>query len=437
MINRPQVAKIFYPLFNGELDKKRIIVYHGGRGGGKTEHLALYFLLKSLNEKNVNFLVCRKYERTNANSLLQAFKNWIEFLGLNEFFIKKKEKLFNIQITSITNNLTGCKFIFTGINDNTIMSIKSIERIKYCWIDEANYLSEYAFMILKPTIRLENSQIFLSFNPQEADDYIYAEFVKKKNLSDDIHSQQVNFYDNPFLSKTFLDDIQRDKKTLPPELFAHYYLGEPMNFNEMQVIDIKKIGRFDDTQKQKGRYSKIIIVIDSAFSTKASADFSVVSAFGKIGDEIHLFRLMRGRWEFNELLESLKSLYFWVNENYGNVDNILIEKKASGQSLIQEILRLTTLQVTAVTPTTDKFTRLTEVIADLPKLKLSFSYEIINYWISDFLSECKQFRADLKHAHDDQVDTMIYALKDLQEDKVDWRHFGEMILKRKSNRKGF
>ena len=428
-----QIAEAFEPLFNDELTQKRIIVFYGGRGGGKTEHLAIDFLRKGLNERNVNFLICREFGKVNQNSLLQTFRIWIEKMGLTNFFIERKEKLFKILATSITNNLTNCKYIFTGINDNTIMSIKSIENIKYCWIEEANYLTEYAFRILKPTIRSKNSQIYLSFNPQNKDDFVYKEFVKNLNLTDDIYVKKVNFYDNPFLSDTFLKDIQNDKKTLPPGLFAHYYLGEPLNYNEMQVIDTAKIGRFDDTNKLKGKYSKIIIVIDSAFSTKASADYSVVSAFGKINDEIHLFRLLRGKWEFNDLLENLKSLYFWTSENYGNIDNILIEKKASGQSLIQEILRLTTLQVTAVVPTTDKFTRLTEVISDLPKLKLPFSDDIINYWINDFLTECKEFRPDLKHAHDDQIDCLIYALKDLQDDKVNWREFGEMIKQRQKH----
>lgn len=418
------IIKPFKPLFNGELAKKRLLIYYGGRGGGKSDQLTIYFLIQTLKQKNINILVMREFGRSNANSLIANFRNWINVLGLNNVFVEKKEPLLKIKATSIFCNATQSKIIFTGINDNTAMTIKSIANIKYAWIEEANYLTENTYRILAPTIRANDSQIFMSLNPNAPDEFVWRELIGKGE-NDLTYIRRINYDENPFFPPVLELERRKDLETLPRDLYLHIWEGEPSNYNDMQVIDTEKIGRFDDTKAHK--YSRLILVIDSAFSTKASADYSVISVFGKIENEIHLLRLERGHWDFNTLIEMLKSLYFWSSEKFGNVNEILIEKKASGQSLIQEIQRLTTFQIKPVIPTTDKFTRLTEIIAHLELLKLPMSDNPLNYWINDFLKECKEFRADLKHAHDDQIDCMIYALKELQYQTVNFNNLTNLI----------
>lgn len=419
------IIKPFEPLFRGELSHYRELLFYGGRGGGKTDQLTQWLIKQALTLKNSNFLIGREVEKSNMRSLFLNFKSWINQLGLNNFFIDKKTEIFKFQSNTLICKATNTNMIFSGINHNVIFNLKSIPNLKYCWVEEANYLKADTYRILTPTIRAKNSQIILSFNPQNDDDFVWQELVKKR---DDLrYCRKINYDENPYFPPVLELERQRDFKTLPRDLYLHIWEGEPTNYNDMQVIDIDKIGRFDDTQNLKGKYSKIIIVIDSAFSTKASADYSVVSVFGKFKDEIHLLRLERGHWDFNTLIEMLKSLYFWTSEKYGSVNQILIEKKASGQSLIQEINRLTTFQIKAVIPTTDKFTRLTEIISHLDSLKLPSSDNPLNYWINDFLKECKEFRADLKHAHDDMVDCMIYALKELQILKVDWNKLTQKL----------
>lgn len=415
-----KIPKAFEPLFTGELADKRLIIYYGGRGGGKTDQLTIYFILQAMKQKNINILVLREFHKSNFDSVIANFKHWIKVCKFGEVFTERQEPVFKVKTTSIVCNLTGSKIIFTGINDNTVASIKSYSNIKYAWIEEANYITEKTFRILTPTIRAEKSQIFMSLNPNDPAEFVWSELISKNTDDPTKYVKKVNYYHNRHFPPVLELERQRDFKTLPRDLYLHIWEGEPSNYNEMQVINTDLIGRFDDLNKQKNKYQKIVLVIDSAFSVKASADYSVVSAFGRIGDEVHLLRLERGHWDFNTLLEMLKSLYFWTNENYGTPQKIIIEKKASGQSLIQEMQRLTSLQISPVIPTTDKFTRLTEVISHIDKVKLPLSDNALNHWIKDFLKECKDFRADMKHAHDDQVDCLIYALKDLEVLKVDW-----------------
>lgn len=421
------IVEPFEPLFKGELADKRVLIYYGGRGGGKSDQLTIYFILQALTQKNINILILREFARSNAASLLANFRKWIKSYGLSDIFTEKKEPLLKIKATSIFCALTGTKIIFAGVNDNTVMSLKSYSNIKYCWVEEANYLTENTFRILSPTIRANGSQILMSLNPNDPEEFVWRELIQKRDKDPLLYVRRVNYDENPYFPEVLKLERERDFKTLPRDLYRHIWEGEPSNYNEMQVIDTARFGRFDDTKKQKNNYSKIILTIDSAFSQKASADYSVVSAWGRIGDEVHLFRLERGHWDFNTLLNMLKSLYFWVSENYGTPQRILIEKKASGQSLIQEVQRLTSLQISPVVPTTDKFTRLTEVIAYLDSVKLPISDDALNYWVPDFLKECKEFRADLKHAHDDQIDCLVYALKDLTVLNVDWKSVSKLI----------
>ncbi|MCW1675463.1 hypothetical protein OLS47_00070 [Campylobacter jejuni] len=95
---------------------------------------------------------------------------------------------------------------------------------------------------------------------------------------------------------------------------------------------------------------------------------------------------------------------------------------------MQELQRLTNLPIKEVIPKTDKYSRVSDVLSELPRLKLPMSKNNpLNSWIDDFLGECKMFRSDLQHEHDDQVDMMCYALQYCKNNKVDWNAFANML----------
>ncbi|HEF3505165.1 TPA: hypothetical protein R9096_001747, partial [Campylobacter jejuni] len=174
--------------------------------------------------------------------------------------------------------------------------------------------------------------------------------------------------------------------------------GEPLEYNDCQVINTDLIGYFND--KEKIKYSETFITADTAFSKKESADFSVIGCFGKYGDEIHLLRIFKGRWEFNELENRLISAYDWTSVNYRPPLVVIIEKKASGISLLQELKRTTNLPLKEVVPKTDKYSRVSDVLNELPRLRLPLDKtNPLNSWVENFLIELKMFRGDLEHEH--------------------------------------
>jgi phage terminase large subunit len=53
---------------------------------------------------------------------------------------------------------------FAGL-DRNISSIKSKARILLCWVDEAEPVSEEAWQTLIPTLREEDSELWVTWNP--------------------------------------------------------------------------------------------------------------------------------------------------------------------------------------------------------------------------------------------------------------------------------
>ena len=422
-----QVNEAFKILYTTELSKYREVIYYGGRGGAKTFEMVQFLAVKAISEK-CNILCLREFSNKNKNSLVSAFKEFFEIhnieTALREYTIlSKKENAIKINIEEIYFKHNTSKIIFAGIIDNTVMSLKSISNINYCWVEEANFLTEYSYNILKPTIRAKNSKIFYTFNPQKKEDFLYL----KTKIKDDLCLiKKVNWSDNPFFPEVLNQDRINNLKTMPRDMYLHVWDGEPLEYNDNQVINTDLIGYFNDLEKKQ--YFETFITADTAYSKKENADFSVIGCFGKIDNEIHLLRIFRGKWEFNELLNILTGAYEWLSVNYGSPYNILIEKKASGISLLQELQRLTNLPIKEVIPKTDKYSRVSNILSELPRLKLPIDRNNpLNSWIEDFLRECKMFRSDLKHEHDDQVDVLCYALQYCKNNKVDWNAFANML----------
>lgn len=395
----------------------------GTVGSGKTYALTQFLIYKAVTEQ-CRILCLREFSNSQKASLINEFKALILEQDLEAHFKERldlapKERAVKILGAEIQFKHNGSQILFAGINDNTAMNLKSISNIKYCWVEESDFLTEYAYNILKPTIRAKNSKLFYTFNPRDKDAFIYQKALA--NNDELCKCVKVNYYDNLEFPEVLDIDREQNKKTMPPELYAHIWLGEPLAYNDSQVINTDLIGYFDD--KKPVEYTEVFLTADTAYSKKEGADYSVICAFGRYFDEVRLLRVFRGRWDFNELQTQLKNAYFWVSEFTGKACSlVIIEKKASGISLLQELERTTHLPLTEITPKTDKYTRVANILSELPRLKLPADKENpLNSWIGAFIDELKMFRADLEHKHDDQVDALAYGLEYTKGRNIDWR----------------
>lgn len=218
---RIKFVSAYKELFN---EKWRTIVYYGGRGSGKSYHVALALLLRGRNKK-LRILCTREIQNTIADSVHKLLKDIIDTNGFTDYEVTDKV---------IRNIKTGTEFIFRGLKHN-INEIKSTEGIDIAWVEEAQSISEDSLKILIPTIRKPGSQIIYTFNRLNELDPVYVRycitppdltFVKKVNF--DV-LQNVGLFPDALQI-----EMESDRKN--PDLYAHIWLGEPMSQAEMSVL---------------------------------------------------------------------------------------------------------------------------------------------------------------------------------------------------------
>ena len=101
----------------------------------------------------------------------------------------------------------GSRFIFSGLWRN-IDSIKSLESVDICWVEEANTVSEDTWRKLMPTIRKPGSEIWISFNPELKSDPVYQRFIVNPPPYAEV--RKVSWRDNPW----FTDEMRMEMEHL-------------------------------------------------------------------------------------------------------------------------------------------------------------------------------------------------------------------------------
>ena len=392
------IPRIFEPLFREKLSH-RVITYYGGRGGGKSESITRFLIIQAIKEK-INIAVAREFKGYNDISLHQLFMRVANDIGIS---LNRR----GAERITLEN---GSNIFLLGANKNNIDNVRSIDNVRYFWLEEAHNIDEEVIQTLIPSIRGDDSKILVSLNPKSKDNYIYKTFINipKNDYSIAI---KVNYSDNPFFPEVLNKDRLRDLKTLPREVYLHIWEGETNDYNDLRVINTELMGYFDNNKTFDYRY--IVLSIDTATSVKSGADYSAIGAFGLTNDsEVHLIHMNRGHYDFHTLLNEIKKTYDIARELTKRTPNlILLESKANGLSVMQELQRTTNLRVKGVNPMNDKLSRVVnDFLPFIDKLKLPMHQSIYNFWINDYLSECKSFRADNKHEHDDMIDSTSQAL---------------------------
>lgn len=156
--------------------------------------------------------------------------------------------------------------------------------------------------------------------------------------------------------------------------------------------------------------NQIVQSWDTAFKKGTENDFSACTTWGVASDGYYLLHLWRERVEFPELKRVVASL---AEEWKPNA--ILVEDKASGQSLIQELKLSTALPLIPVKVDSDKQTRAQAVtpLIEAGKIFLPQSAP----WVSDFVEEMACFP---NGTHDDVVDATTQALNHLRVKPEPW-----------------
>lgn len=158
-------------------------------------------------------------------------------------------------------------------------------------------------------------------------------------------------------------------------------------------------------------YKKIFITGDTAQKVKEHNDYSVFMVWGvtKFG-KLHLLDCIRGKWEAPDLKRQVKLLWNRWSCGVGRTacSGLYVEDKASGTGLIQEIRRECAIPILPLQADKDKLTRLEAVLAHIEAGNVELPHSAENN--KQLLNECEAFTRDDSHAHDDQVDALVYGI---------------------------
>ena len=127
-------------------------------------------------------------------------------------------------------------------------------------------------------------------------------------------------------------EIDNMKGELGSQVFSAQYLQEPLIFDGGMVQ--KQWLKYYAQALKNDEYDHIIQSWDTAIKSGDENSFSVCTTWGKLSENFYLLDIFRGRLEYPDLKK--KVIYYAMK---CNPDLILIEDKASGQSLLQDLKR--------------------------------------------------------------------------------------------------
>ncbi len=197
---RLETPEVFEPL----LKPARYKGVYGGRGAGKS-----HFFAEALVEKCLIQTIRAVCIREIQKSLEQSVKRLIETPG-------------------------GGIIIFIGMQNHTAESIQSLEGYDIAWVEEAQSLSARSLMLLRPTLRKDDSELWFTWNPRHKDDPVDVLF-RGPVLPPNGVLIHATYRDNPYLPDILRTELEWDQRR-DPEKYAHIWLGEYERKAEARVF---------------------------------------------------------------------------------------------------------------------------------------------------------------------------------------------------------
>lgn len=190
----------------------RYKVAYGGRGGAKSWGFARALLIQAW-ESPLRILCAREFQSSIQDSVHLLLSDQIKALDLG--------MTYEIQKASIKNRMNGSVFGFEGLRHN-VEGIKSYEGVDRVWVEEAKNVSKASWDILTPTVRKDNSEIWITFNPELETDETYKRFVLSPPKNAVV--RKINWTENPWFPEVL--KIEKDAlKEKDPDAYLNIWEG--------------------------------------------------------------------------------------------------------------------------------------------------------------------------------------------------------------------
>jgi predicted phage terminase large subunit-like protein len=196
-----------------------------------------------------------------------------------------------------------------------------------------------------------------------------------------------------------LDTLDRIRHTIGEYNFAGQYQQCPAPLGG-GLVKAEWFKRYSEKDRPES-FERIVQSWDTANKATELSDFSVCTTWGINGKNLYLLGVLRQRLEYPALKRAVREQQSLFNANV-----VLIEDKASGTQLIQELIADGFHRATRYKPECDKIMRLH---AQTAVIENGFVYiPQTAPWLAEYLHEMLVFP---KGKHDDQVDSTAQFLE--------------------------
>jgi phage terminase large subunit len=213
---RIRIPDKLVPVFEGVADVRGA---HGGRGSAKSRTFAKMTAVRAYMwdcaGREGIILVGRQYMNSLAESSMEEVKAAIR----SEPWLLAA---FEIGATYIRTRSGRIHYSFAGL-DRNIDSLKSTARILLAWIEEAESVIEQAWVKLIPTLREEDSELWVTWNPERETSATNQRFFGSTDKRTRI--VEMNYRDNPWFPQILERQRVKDQAERP-HLYGHIWEGE-------------------------------------------------------------------------------------------------------------------------------------------------------------------------------------------------------------------
>lgn len=191
----------------------------GGRGSGKTRTFAKMTAVRgyqwSMKGESGTIVCGREFMNSLAESsfteVAEAIRSepWLaEHYDIGETYIRTKNRLIDYSFTGLRHNLA---------------SIKSKAKIKLLWVDEAEPVTDAAWDVAIPSVREEDSEIWVTWNPERKNSSTHRRF--REDPPDRCLGVEMNWRDNPWFPEV-LNRKRLEDQEKRPDSYDHIWEGD-------------------------------------------------------------------------------------------------------------------------------------------------------------------------------------------------------------------
>lgn len=267
------------PVFEGDADVRGA---HGGRGSAKSRTFAKMTAVRAY--------MWDKLGRSGIILCGRQFQNSLDDSSLEEVKAAIREEAwlaphFDIGEKYIRTRSGRISYAFAGL-DRNIDSIKGKSRLLLAWIEEAEPVTEEAWTKLIPTLREEDSELWVTWNPEDEQAATNKRFYR---YDGDPRTKivEMNWRDNPWFPAKLERERQKDIRERP-HLYRHIWEGE-----FVQAVEGAYYAEAINTARDESRIgfvaedpNLIIRLYADIGGTGAKADNFVFWAAQHVGTEI-------------------------------------------------------------------------------------------------------------------------------------------------------